>query len=253
MWFRKWRRDRLRRRPFPEGWGDLLFKRVLLYRHLPPQERERLHGHIHVFLNEKGFEGAGGFKVTEETKLVIAAQACLLVLNHTDSYFPGLYSIIIYPTTYLAPRREWEAGVVVEGVEARVGETWPRGTLVLAWDAVLKGAKGLEGCRNVVLHEFAHQLDYLDGKVDGAPPLPGELRSSWPEAFGQAFRRHEKQVALGLPTFLDPYGAKSPAEFFATAVEAFFMCPRAFKARHPVLYRQLSRYFLEDPARWMPR
>jgi len=134
-----------------------------------------------------------------------------------------------------------------------VGETWPRGTLVLAWDAVVNGAKGLEGCRNVVLHEFAHQLDYLDGKVDGVPPLPGELRSSWPEAFGRAFRRHEKRVALGLPTLLDPYGVKSPAEFFAVAVEAFFMCPRAFKARHPALYRQLSRYFLEDPARWMPR
>lgn len=254
MWLRELRWKRLRRRPFPVDWERNLLQRSLVYRHLPLADREELHGHIQVFLAEKRFEGAGGQKITDEVRVLVASQACLLFLHREANYYPGLYSIVVYPTQYLAPRWEQDqVGVVVEGVEARAGETWPRGTLVLAWDAVLAGAAGAWGCRNVVIHEFAHQLDYQDGKTDGAPPLPSELAQRWPKVWTKEYARFQARLARRLPTEIDPYGARSPAEFFAVTVEAFFMCPRRLAASHPALYRLLGEYFRQDPASWLPR
>lgn len=254
MWIRERKRNRLRKRPFPADWEDLLWRRSLVYRHLPLADRGELHGHIQVFLAEKRFEGAGGQEITDELRVLVASQACLLLLHRPADYFPGLYSIVVYPSQYLAPKRERDrVGAVVEGVEARAGETWPRGTLVLAWDAVLAGAAGAWGCRNVVIHEFAHQLDYATGEADGAPLLPRGRYPEWSRVWGREYARFQAALAQGLPVDLDPYGARNPAEFFAVVVEAFFMCPRALSSRHPALYRLLEEYFRQDPASWLPR
>ncbi|MCD5407827.1 zinc-dependent peptidase [Candidatus Bipolaricaulota bacterium] len=254
MWLRELKRRRLKGRPFPGAWEELLWERSLLWRHLPPEDREELQGHIQVFLAEKRFEGAGGLTVTDEVRVLIASQACLLMLHRAADYFPGLYSIVVYPSGYLAPKRERDqVGAVIEGVEARSGETWPRGTLVLAWDAVLAGAAGRAGCSNVVVHEFAHQLDYQSGEADGAPLLPRELYPEWSRVWGREYARLQHALARGLPVDISPYGAKHPAEFFAVVVEQFFMCPQGLKARHPELYQVLRRYFQQDPASWLPR
>ena len=254
MWLREWRRRKLRSRPFPKAWRELLWERSLLYRHLPAQDREELHGHIQVFLAEKRFEGAGGLTVTDEVRVLIASQACLLTLHRPADYYPGLYSIVVYPSGYLAPRRERDqVGAVVEAVEARAGETWPRGTLVLAWDAVLAGAAGRAGCSNVVIHEFAHQLDYQTGEADGAPLLPRDRYPEWARIWGREYARLQRALAWSLPVDISPYGGKNPAEFFAVVVEQFFMCPRALSSCHPELYRQLRLFSRQNPASWLPR
>ncbi|HIP99323.1 TPA: zinc-dependent peptidase [Candidatus Bipolaricaulota bacterium] len=254
VWLRAWRRRKLKARTFPAAWQELLWKRSLLYRHLPAMDREELHGHIRVFVTEKRFEGAGGLLVTDEVRVLVASQACLLLLHRSADYFPGLYSIVIYPSGYLAPKRERDqVGAVVEAVEARAGETWARGTLVLAWDAVLAGAAGRAGCSNVVIHEFAHQLDYQTGEADGAPLLPRDRYPEWSRVWGREYARLQHALAQGLPVDISPYGAKNPAEFFAVVVEQFFMCPRALSSRHPGLYRQLQELFRQDPASWLPR
>jgi Mlc titration factor MtfA (ptsG expression regulator) len=255
MWIRRLRREKLRKRPFPPIWRLALEEELSLYRNLGEADRRELHGHIQVFLAEKRFEGAGGLVVTEVMKLLVAAQACLLLLHRDTDYFPGLYSVVIYPSEYLARRRDRdEAGVVVERLEARAGESWPRGTVVLAWNEVQLGAAGLLGCRNVVIHEFAHLLDYENGEADGAPALPERgLYRPWARAWSREYARLQAALAGGENTFIDPYGAENPAEFFAVVVEAFFTCPRGLLAHHPDLYRLLERYFQQDPASWLPR
>jgi len=254
VWLKERRRRKLKARPFPRAWRELLWEKSLLYRHLPASDREELHGHIQVFLAEKRFEGVGGLTVTDEVRVLIASQACVLLLHRPASYFPGLHSIVIYPSGYLAPRKERDqVGAVVERVEARAGETWPRGTLVLAWDAVLAGAAGRAGCSNVVIHEFAHQLDYQTGEADGAPLLPRHRYPEWSRVWGREYARLQRALAIGLPVDISPYGVRTPAEFFAVVVEQFFMCPRALSSRHPELYRQLREFFQQDPASWLPR
>jgi len=254
-WLKKRRRKKLRQRPFPPQWQDILEGTVWLYRYLPPPDRQELHGHIHVFLAEKRFEGARGLTITDEVKLAIAAQACLLLLHRETNYYPGLYSIVVYPHSYLARQRERdEVGTVREGVQPRSGESWSRGVVVLAWDAVAAGASGDLGCHNVVLHEFAHQLDYEDGVAEGSPALPSrDMYRSWSRVLGEEYRQLRLAVVQARATLLDKYGATSPAEFFAVVTEYFFMCPRSLKARHPELYEELTLYYKQDPAALVPR
>jgi len=255
MWIRKFRREKLKAKPFPPIWKLALEEELAIYRYLSPADKKELQGHIQVLMAEKKFEGAAGLEVTEVMKLLIVAQAGLLLLHRDTDYFPGLYSIVVYPGEYLAKRRERdEAGVVVERFEARAGESWPRGTVVLAWNEVQLGAAGLLGCRNVVVHEFAHLLDYENGEADGAPLLKErELYERWARAFSREYARLQAAAMRGEDTFIDPYGAQSPAEFFAVVTEAFFTCPQGMRAFHPELYRLLRRYFRQDPAAWLPR
>ncbi len=182
-------------------------------------------------------------------------QACLLLLHRETNYYPGLYSIVVYPHSYLARQRERdEVGTVREGVQPRSGESWSRGVVVLAWDAVAAGASGALGCHNVVLHEFAHQLDYEDGVAEGSPALPSrDMYRSWSRVLGEEYKQLQLAVVQGRSTLLDKYGATSPAEFFAVVTEYFFMCPRSLKAQHPELYEELTLYYKQDPAAFIPR
>jgi hypothetical protein len=250
-WLREWRRERVRKRPFPAEWIAILERNVPLYPRLPPEDQRELQGHIQVFLAEKRFEGVAGLGITDEIKVTVAAHACILLLHRKTNYYPGLFSIIVYPHAYIARRAERDAlGIMVEGPEVRLGESWPRGTLVLSWDAAQAGATDVHDCHNIMFHEFAHQLDAEDGSMEGAPALPKRsMYRTWARTLGREYERLRLDVARGHATVLDPYGAQSPAEFFAVATECFFTDPRRLRERHPELYEELRRYFNQDPAK----
>ena len=235
--------------PFPEEWRQVLERDVAYVAKLTPDERKTLEGLVQIFIAEKSFEGCGGLVMNDEIKVTIAAHACLLVL-HLDvaDVYPGLDSILVYPSAYRAPSTKREGMVVIESDEARLGESWTRGTVVLAWDHVLRSARHLGG-DNVVLHEFAHQLDASDGAVDGAPHLGSRARyASWARVLGEEFAELSDKLHRGRGSDIDAYGATSPPEFFAVVTEMFFEKPGALKSRHPALYAELAAFYKQDPA-----
>jgi Mlc titration factor MtfA (ptsG expression regulator) len=252
-WLKQQKRRRLRARPFPKEWLNLVQRHVVFFHKLSGSDRLELLGHIQVFLAEKRFEGCGGFAITDEVRVTIAAQACLLLLHRDTDYFPGLVTILVYPLTYMVQEDHqvgqhlWEEGTV-----NRQGETGRRmGSLVLAWAAVKHGAADPADGKNVVLHEFAHQLDYENHAADGVPALATRERQlAWSEVMQTEFASLRAAEETGVPTLLDTYGATDPAEFFAVSVEAFFEQPRALRARHPRLYSELENYFQQDPVEY---
>ena len=245
------RRRRLRAAPFPPEWLRVLERRVPLYGRLSEADQQELRGHVQVFLAEKNFEGGGGMRVGDEVRVIIAAQASLLLLHRETDYFPGLSSIIVYPDEFVVQQSETdETGVVFEGEDIRSGESWQHGTLVISWkDVLLGGTDGYEDY-NVVLHEFAHQLDTEEGITSGAPLLGRRPRLRWHGVLEEEYERLRADEAAGRPTLLDPYGAEHPAEFFAVATECFFTIPTELRDQHPDLYDELARYFRQDPAQW---
>lgn len=224
----------------------MLDANVAIFRRLSPEDQRELEGHIQVFLDEKHFEGAGGLDLTDEIRVTIAAQACILLLHRDTDYYPDLTTIVVYPTGYTAhEERPIGGGIWEEGPEDRLGHT-ARGlrALVLAWDAARHGAIYPSDGSNVVMHEFAHQLDFENRDADGTPLL--ETRAeylSWARVMGEEFRR----LRSGDSYVLDMYGARNPTEFFAVATEAFFERPRALKATNPDLYDALKKFFKQDP------
>jgi MtfA peptidase len=228
----------------------LIQRHVVFFRRLSANDRAELLGHVQVFLAEKRFEGCGGFTITDEVRVTIAVQACLLLLHRKTDYFPGLLTILVYPTTYMVEEKRqigehlWEEGAV-----SRLGETGRRmGSLVLAWDAVKHRAADLSDGKNVVFHEFAHQLDFENHAADGVPGLATrEQQSAWTAVMRSEFVSLRSADETGVPTLLDTYGATNPAEFFAVSVEAFFEQPRALRSRHPKLYAEFQKYFQQDP------
>jgi Mlc titration factor MtfA (ptsG expression regulator) len=244
------RRRRLRAQPLPEQWRAIIQRNVRFVQRLSPRDQTELLGHIQVFMAEKRFEGCGGLELDDEIRVTIAAQACLLLLHRDTDYFPHLLTILVYPSTYMVEeQRHLEGPIWEEGKTARLGETGRKlGTVVLAWDAAKSGAADPADGKNVVLHEFAHQLDYENGAEDGAPLLRHrEEQSSWQKVMRVEFASLRAADETGIPTLLDTYGATNPAEFFAVSVEAFFERPRALRARHSKLYAELQQYFRQDP------
>ncbi len=203
-----------------------------------------------MFLAEKRFEAAGGLDLTEEMRVTIAAQACVLILHRETDYFPEVETIIVYPHAYRVPGAHVQPdGTVIEGGQERLGEAWHRGEVVLSWDDVVAGAACIEDGRNVVLHEFAHKLDDEDGRMDGAPALGTRTRYlAWARVLSREYLSLRDRAAHGRRDVLDRYGATNPAEFFAVATEAFFEKPALLAKRHPELYEQLREYYRQDPA-----
>jgi len=187
--FRRWSRRAVEQRPFPEEWSAIIAKDVSMIETLTADERAELEKLVLVFLDEKNFEGAGGLVLTDEMKVTIAAQACVLLLHRDTDIYPRLESIVLYPSAYKAKKQEMlVAGVVMESDQGRLGESWHQGLVVLAWDAVRAGTMTANDGRNVVLHEFAHQLDQEDGVADGAPELRDrELRRTWAHVLGAEY------------------------------------------------------------------
>ena len=232
-----------------------------MYSRLSPADRQELEGHIHVFLAEKRFEGCGGQEITDEVRVLIAAQACLLLLHRDTDCYPLLYSILVYPSSYIAKTWHWgKDGTITEGEQARGGESWPHGTVVLAWDGAIAGAVELNKNRNLVIHEFAHQLDEEDGVADGAPLLSGSTNlwqihhryQTWAKVLSAEFHQLRRAAEDGRETVLDTYGAQNPAEFFAVATECFFEKSAQLKERHPALYAELKEFYRQDPLLYAP-
>ncbi len=245
------RRRVLRAQSTPLEWRSILTRNLPFFRRLPPADQAELLGHIRIFLAEKRFEGCGGLELTDEIRLTIAAQACLLLLHRGTDYYPQLSTILVYPSTYVAHEdRHLEGPIWEEGREYRLGHTMHRlGALVLAWDAAKRGALHPADGQNVVLHEFAHQLDFEDYSTDGAPALATRAEYlAWARVMSSEFAALRAAEEAGAPTVLDTYGATNPAEFFAVATEAFFERPLPLRARHPQLYAELGRFFRQDPA-----
>lgn len=245
------RRRRLQNAPFPAGWESILKRTLPLYLRMPALLRERLRSHIQVFVAEKNFEGCGGLEITDEIRVTIAAQACLLGLNLGESHYPKLITILVYPGAYVAGGGAREGMIQTEEREVRLGESWNRGMVVLAWDHVKQGARDIHDGQNVVLHEFAHQLDQEDGHADGAPVLDHRSRYiTWARILGEEYASLRKRVFRGKKDVLDAYGAQNPAEFFAVVTEAFFEKPKRLKEKHLDLYKELKNYYRMDPASW---
>jgi len=246
------RRKRLRAAPLAPAWRELLHRNVSLYRHLPEQLKEQLHGDIHVFLAEKRFEGCGGLEITDEIRVTVAAEACMLLLNRPRHYYPRLHSVLVYPTAYLArlPSSMGGGGYIEEDVPL-AGQSWREGSLVLAWDHVKAGARDGRDGHNVVLHEFAHQLDEENGPADGAPVLDNPARyAAWARGCRHEYAELCRDVKLHRRSVLDAYGATNPAEFFAVATETFFEKPRQLRRHEPDLYGVLKDYYHLDPVEW---
>jgi Mlc titration factor MtfA (ptsG expression regulator) len=235
--------------PLPACWDAIIRQRVPYSSCLPPELQDRLRGLIQVFLDEKGYEGCGGVRITDEIRLTIAGHACILLLGGQSDMYPKLRTILVYPRAYTAPaiRREPD-GTVTEGLQGRSGESWSFGSIVLSWQDALRDSADLMRGRNVIFHEFAHQLDFESGSGQGAPILPrGAKYSDWARIFSGEYESLIHSLELDRPSVLDKYGTLNPAEFFAVATEAFFLKPNDLAAKHPELYAQLKLYYRQDP------
>jgi len=245
------RRKVLLTQDLPPEYVNMIRDNIPIYDKMPAALQNQLAGMVNVFLAEKKFQGCGGLEITDEIKVTIAAQASMLLLNRKTSYFKSLKNILVYPHTYLAKNVSFGNGVMVEEDSARLGESWQNGPVVLAWDSIKGGASNIGDGRNVVFHEFSHQLDQEDGAADGAPIL--EKRScykSWAKVLSSEYENLLTAKSKGHRSVINKYGATNPAEFFAVATEAFFEKPRQLHKRHPELYEELKQYYHLDPEKW---
>lgn len=253
-WIRDRRRRKLLAEPFPPAWQAILDARVKLFSSLSPTEQQGLRNRMRIFIAEKDWEGCGGLAMTDEIRVIIAAQACVLTLGVADYHFEHVETVLVYPSEWVPPPQfqKGAGGIVTEGSDAlHLGEHWQHGPVILAWDQVERDAQHPQGGINVVYHEFAHHLDGLDGFVDGVPPLdsPAERRR-WMRVTEQEYDRLVEMSEAGQATLLDQYGASSMAEFFAVSTECFFTRPVAMQRRHPELFEILSEFYKQDPRRW---
>lgn len=244
-----WRRRRLlQRHALPDAEWSAAVAALPLLRRLSADERQRLRELATLFLHEKDVSGAVGYRLRQDVRLKIAAQACLPILNLGLEYYAGWVSVIVYPDEFV-PEHEYmdESGVVHVTRDVMIGESWERGPVILsAADAERSG--NVDGV-NVVIHEFAHKLDMLNGRADGFPPLHAGMSSAaWSHAFSTAYEDFCARVDAAEDTAIDPYAAENPAEFFAVLSEVFFELPQVLQQEYPAIYRQLSAFYRQDPA-----
>ncbi len=248
--YRQRKRRYLLNRPFPDHWQGILHKNFPQSQKLPPELLQQLRDCIRIFIAEKSFEGCGGLTITDEIKVTIAAGACVLLLNRKCDCYPGLYSVLVYPSTYVVGSRN---SVTPSGPElsVRLGESWNHGAVVLAWDSVKNGVLNFRDGHNVAMHEFAHQLDQEDGRGDGVPVLESRSAySAWSQVFSKEYELLQFKKRKQKKSVMDKYGAINPAEFFAVATESFFEKPLQLKKKHPELYHELQGFYKVDPVEW---
>ena len=266
-WLDERRRKRLLEAPFPAHWRRTLARNMVHFGYLDASEQERLCALVQLFVAEKEWEGCNGLALTDEMKVTIAGQACLLLLGFFDAAGgpvfrgPELYAnvetILVYPSTFV-PRRAEGSIFAIPGVEhpmlPLLGEAHRRGPVILTWDAVRsagrqRGSRGRELAHNVVYHEFAHKLDMLDGAADGVPPLGDKAEyERWNRVCKAEYERLRELSDAGREGVLDPYGSTDESEFFAVVTETFFDAPIALAEEHPALYEVLSAFYRQDTA-----
>ncbi len=248
-WLERRRRRRILARPFPSEWVEILRRNVRFYASLTPAELSKLHDDLRIFIAERDWEGCGGLALTDEIRVTIAAHACRLILGLDPSYFARVQTILVYPESYRALFDGTSGdGTITPAEEHRLGEAWRQGPVVLSWAEFLSQSREGKG-GNLVLHEFAHKLDMLDGWVDGVPPLADRKRHErWCAVLKEEYARLRNASEAGRPTLVDSYGAKNEGEFFAVATETFFQHPVELARRHAALYGVLRDFYRQDPA-----
>lgn len=246
------RRQRVCSQPFPPAWREILRRRMPVFARLPADVQLQLKKHAQVLLAEKPFIGCGGLVVSDEMRVLIATQAALLLLNRRAGYFPRLRQVLVYPGAFVVDRTATDpGGLAREERRVLAGESWQQGQVILSWDDVLAGAADPGDGRNVVIHEFAHQLDQEGGRANGAPLLGRRERyASWAAVLGSEFAALQQRLAQGEDGLIEAYAATDPAEFFAVVSELFFERPAALAAAHPALYGELKGYYRSDPLSW---
>ena len=250
-----WRLQRVLARPIAAQWQATLRREIPIYGQMSGDLQHQLDKLVQQFLYQKKFVGCAGLEVTDDMRLVIAGQACLLLLNRPTRVYPDLHTILVYPTAFLVPRNQVDAaGVVTEARQDLLGESWSDGRVILSWDHVRRGASDWSDGQNVVLHEFAHQLDSESGSNNGAPYLgsPDNYRN-WSAVLSRDFAGLQTDAMYRQQSVMDHYGATSPAEFFAVATETFFEKPWQMAERHADLFAELFKYYRVDPRAWLPQ
>ncbi|MFM7886550.1 MAG: zinc-dependent peptidase [Pseudanabaena sp.] len=248
----QWQRDRLMATPIPRHWLNIIESNLAIYHSLEIDQQQQLQGYVQVFLKEKQFIGCLGLQVTEEMRVTIAAIACLLLFGDRKTYFPNLRSILIYPHAYIVNEIAISDRYIVE--ERRVvklGESWTQDQLILSWEQIQQDLGNWQDGHNVILHEFAHQLDQEDGRAEGVPILPRTLDYAlWAKVMTADYLQLCDQVERQQKSIIDSYGATNPAEFFAVVTETFFEKPKQLYQQHSSLYELLQRYYRLDPRQW---
>ena len=252
-WLANRRRKKLMQETFPPSWEDIIQRNVAHYCMLEESERSHLRALVQVFSAEKDWEGCGGLELTDEIRVTISAQACLLLLGLPHNYYQNVETIIIYPSTVVPPQRKigfFETTLApVEASHPIIGQAFQQGPVIIIWDAALHGGRHPELGHNVVYHEFAHKLDMLDGVADGTPPLRDRAEyRDWVQICSREYLRLKHDAEHGKKSFLNAYGATNEAEFFAVATEQFFDQPSLMIKNSPDLYSVLKEYYRQDPA-----
>jgi Mlc titration factor MtfA (ptsG expression regulator) len=252
-WLTDRRRKRLLEEPFPAEWTQILERNVAAYKLLDDDEKQRLRDLVQVFVAEKHWEGAGGLTLDDEIRVTIAGTGCQLLLGRSHDLFAEVVSIIVYPSAVVVPeqaRSMFDSGLrPTTGDMPALGVAHHGGAVVLAWDSALRGARDPRDGRNVVIHELAHKIDFLDGSADGTPPLDsGSARRAWIAAFAPAYLAHRERAERGEDSFLDDYAITNEAEYFAVASEAFFEKPVALARELPDVYAALRQFYSLDLA-----
>lgn len=253
--FRSRHRRKLLTLPFPPGWVNILNQNVGHYPRLSPAEQAQLRDLTFILVDEKSWEGARGLLVTEEMKVTIAAQASLLLLGLPQhDYFVRVKSIVIYPREWVIPDRD-EFGDIDDTFPPTIaaGQSVTRGPVIVSWEHALEEGRSPTCGYNVVVHEFAHQLDDLDGLANGTPPLADPSASErWRYVMQTAFDNHRAAMRRKEETFFTEHAGDNETEFFADATEAFYCCPADLRAEYPDMYTLLQAYFRVDPSTWFP-
>ncbi|CAM4106353.1 M90 family metallopeptidase [Pseudoalteromonas byunsanensis] len=247
LWARKYKEVTL-----SQSDRQVLLQYMPIYRAMTDADRATLEKHIVWFLGEKRILGRDGLQVNRAMELIVAADACLLVLNQSWPLYPNVKEVLLYPSSYYVPQTSLDAaGLVNYHTSVRQGESWPGGTLVLSWHDVLEGNRLPGDGHNLVFHEFAHQLDQQTGQTNGTPQLASKQDyADWARVFNRAYSNLKSHVAYQMPHVMHSYGATNEAEFFAVLTETFIEKPAQLKSYDPELYRLLIRYFQFDPQQW---
>lgn len=247
-WFKSWRRARILQHTTldPALWRSTV-ERYSFTRVLSAAELARLRELTILFLHHKGIHGAAGMAISDDVRVAIAVQACILILNLDAEYYRGWVEVIVYPDEFVA-QHEYvdEAGVAHRVDEPMSGESWERGPVIISWADAQEGGRGAS--YNVVIHEFAHKLDMLNGDANGFPPLHANMsREAWSRALASAYQDFCRRLDAGRELEIDEYAAESPAEFFAVMSEAFFEAPMVVRGAFPDVYSQLVQFYRQDP------
>ncbi len=252
-WFKAQRRNRNQGNPAPDFWEQLVATQLWQFARLETSEQASVYASAAVVVAEKNWEGCDGFAMTEEAKWTVAAQIGLMTLGLGEEYFDRVLSVLIYPDAYISKSHFSPGqGMVIEGETELLGEAWYRGPVILSWPDVLAAGRGPNRGRHLVAHEFAHQLDMLNGRnADGVPPMVSHAQAErWIEVVDRDYARLCHDCERGPRPLLDCYGTTNKAEFFAVASEAFFQTPSALAARHAELFDAMREYYGQDPRRW---